>query len=133
MKHAIFAGLCLLASGQAMAAQMLVHDAVVVNDGGTRLLSCENSKGHFMLYAPIASEEAYVVRSNLRDTPLSDVFAQVLPNGWTVRYISPGVENQRVNLSVDTYWADAVKILAHDFNFVTVVDGEKRQVVVGRL
>lgn len=120
-------------SGTAQAGTLITHDAVVVGDGSTRLLNCQNTKGHMVVYAPIAPAEAFVVRAATRNERLSDVLAQILPNGWTVRYTSPNVEGERVNLEVSTYWVDAVKVLTHDFNLMTIVDGEKRQLVVGRL
>jgi len=125
------AGLLLSMGGQA--GQLISHDAVMVGDGSTRLVNCTNSKGHLILYAPVASTETYVVRTDVRDARISDVLAQILPNGWTVRYTSPSLENDLVNLEVSTYWLDALKVVTYDYNLVTVVDGDKRQVVLGRL
>lgn len=123
----------LMLSLGAQAGQMIAHDAVLVGDGSTRLVNCTNSKGHLVLYSPVNSAETYVVRSDIRDARISDVMAQILPNGWTVRYTSPALEDDLVNLQASTYWLDALKVVTHDYNLVTVVDGEKRQVVLGRL
>lgn len=124
---------CMLSVSIAHAGNMAVHDAVVVADGSTRLVSCENTRGAFLLVRPVASTEAYVVRADVRNSALSDLLESILPAGWTVRYGSPGVENDQVNLSGDTYWVDALKVLSQDFNLLVAIDGERQEVMVGRL
>lgn len=117
----------------AQAGELVVHDAVVVTDGSTRLVNCQNTKGLFVLNRALAPADAYVVDADVRNSSLSDALARVLPAGWTVRYSSPNVENERINLVVQTYWADALKILASDYNLFVIVDGEREEVVIGRL
>lgn len=86
-----------------------------------------------MLIRPIRPTEAYVIQADVRDSSLSDLLENVLPAGWTVRYGSANVENERVNLVAGTYWADALRVLSHDFNLLVAVDGERQEVLVGRL
>lgn len=117
----------------AHAGGLAVHDAVVVTDGTTRLVSCENTRGAFLLVRPLAPTDVYVVQANVRNSSLSDLLENILPAGWTVRYGSQGVENEEVNLSGGTYWVDALKVLSHDFNLLVAIDGERQEVMVGRL
>jgi len=122
-----------IASSLAFSGEMIVQDAVQVNDGSTRLVSCQNTKGLFVIYQPIHSEDAFVVRTDLQRQKLSDVLASIVPNGWTVRYVSPGVEAELINLRVSTYWVDGLKVLASDFNLFVLVNGEKRELLIGRV
>lgn len=117
----------------AHAGGLAVHDAVVVTDGTTRLVSCENTRGAFLLVRPLAPTDVYVVQANVRNSSLSDLLENILPAGWTVRYGSQGVENEEVNLSGGTYWVDALKVLSRDFNLLVAIDGERQEVMVGRL
>ena len=117
----------------AHAGGLAVHDAVVVTDGTTRLVSCENARGAFLLVRPLAPTDVYVVQANVRNSSLSDLLENILPAGWTVRYGSQGVENEEVNLSGGTYWVDALKVLSRDFNLLVAIDGERQEVMVGRL
>lgn len=121
----------LLATAQA--GELVVHDAVVVNDGSTRLVNCQNTRGLFVLNRPLAPAEAYVVNADIPDSSLSDALARILPAGWQVRYSSPNVENERIRLRTQTYWADALKILTTDFNLFAIVDGDRQEVIIGRL
>ncbi len=123
----------LLSATAANAGALAVHDAVAVGDGSTRLVSCENTRGAFLLVRPIAPTEVYAVQANVRDSSLRDLLENILPAGWTVRYGSPGVEDEQVNLVGGTYWADALKVLSHDFNLLVAIDGERQEVMVGRL
>lgn len=123
----------MLSVSVAQAGSLAVHDAVLVNDGSTRLVSCENTRGAFLLVRPVAPTEVYVVRADVRNSSLSDLLENILPAGWTVRYGSPGVEDELVNLSGGTYWVDALKVLGHDFNLLVAIDGERQEVMVGRL
>ncbi|EMA2592512.1 MULTISPECIES: hypothetical protein [Pseudomonas] len=115
------------------AGELVVHDAVVVTDGSTRLVNCQNTRGLFVLNRALAPADAYVVNADVRNSSLSDALARILPAGWAVRYSSPNVENEQINLVVQTYWADALKILASDYNLFVIVDGEREEVVIGRL
>jgi len=135
-KRAFGLGIVLIGQGlfaMAQAGELVVHDAVVVNDGSTRLVNCQNTRGLFVLNRPLAPTEAYVVNADIKDSSLSDALARILPAGWQVRYSSPNVENERIRLRTQTYWADALKILTTDFNLFAIVDGERQEVIVGRL
>jgi hypothetical protein len=130
----VFVGLPIaFAASIAVGGEMVVHDAVVVTDGSTRLVNCQNTRGLFVLSRPLRSADAFVVDSDIRDSRLSDALARLLPPGWNIRYSSANVENERVNLQVRTYWADALRVLSNDFNLFTLVDGERQEVIVGRL
>ncbi len=117
----------------ASAGDIAVHDAVLVTDGSTRLVNCENTRGAFLLVRPLSPSDVYVIRSDVRNSALSDVLERTLPAGWVVRYGSPNVEGTEVNLVGQTYWADALKTLSHDFNLIVTLDGERREIVIGRL
>lgn len=115
------------------AGEMAVHGAVAVTDGSTRLVTCQNARGAFLLVRPVEAAEAYVVRSDVGSSLLSDLLENIMPAGWTVRYGTPNVDREMVSLDADTYWVDALRILSHDFNLLVAVDGERREVMVGRL
>lgn len=126
-------GAMALFADQLSAAALVVQDAVQLTDGSTRLVTCDNTKGLFVIYEPINITDAFVVRTDVRNQRLADVLAGILPNGWTIRYVAPGVEDDRVNLAVSTYWADGLKVLAHDFNLFVLINGAKREVLIGRV
>lgn len=117
----------------AHAGALAVHGSVVANDGSTRLVTCENTRGAFLLVRPVSPTEIYAVRADVRDSALSDLLENMLPAGWTVRYGSPSIESERVNLVGGTYWVDALRVLSRDFNLLVAVDGERQEVMVGRL
>ena len=130
----IVAGALLLCGfSHLQAGEFIVHDAVVVTDGSTRLVNCQNTRGLFVLSRPLHQVDAYVVKTDIARSRLSDALERILPPGWTVRYSSPNVEGELVNLRVQSYWADALKVLSQDFNLFTIVDGERQEVIVGRL
>ena len=68
------------------AGEMVVHDAVMVNDGSTRLVNCQNTRGLLVLVRPIAAADAFIVNADVQNSSLSDALARVLPSGWSVRY-----------------------------------------------
>jgi len=126
-------GVMLLHPVSSDAGSLNVDGAVLDESGTTLVTACRNTQGYYVERGVPLDVGELTARGFTDGAPVLRALTALAPDGWRV-LVGKGVSrHQRVSWRGGRTWPATLAQLAHDYNFVVILDWDRREVFVDRL